>query len=653
VAIALAFAAPASAQDFGNIPPQTVIGNSSTTAKQPAQPIYGINLDVRQFGTVDPTGANDSYPAFQAALNYAAAQGARLVVPAGKYRLNTALTATVASGASSIAIQGDGQGLTTLNWPNAAGGLTVTMSMPLQSAVFRGFTVTTGQAGGGTGITLTNLTCATACSLVKTSVFDHVGAQGSDGPAGTNYWNTGFQINSASNVMFRDIFVSADSTFHGNGVNLVGTATHVGAVYNFSGANFSCVNTGIVYGTEIQGVAVTGGSNFTCGNVGIDVPASEAGLDQLTVTNSQFDVNVAGIRMSTGVAGTMIGENMFILGAGTVANAIGLDLINPGGTVSIVNNSFQSGATGAIGIYVAAGAGVIAGNTMQFVPTGIKLDTGTTNWIVTAANTYPSSTTPISNLGANQVDAVLLNPNAVKVNATTSSSSPTTGALLVAGGAGVAGSIYSGANVEIVAPATFTGFQLNNGTNSVASLLGTGTANDDGTLTLSHLGATKIQLVGGATPTFTIPGLASATGNAILCWTTATGAVSQNTAAGCVASDERLKTHIEPLTDSLERVLALHPVSFDWLDATQARIDGRQIGLVAQDVALAFPDAVKTQDGPTQITLADGSSRTIERLMSVQYDRMVAPLIAAIQEQQKQIAELRGQITTVRRRVSR
>jgi len=57
-------------------------------------------------------------------------------------------------------------------------------------------------------------------------------------------------------------------------------------------------------------------------------------------------------------------------------------------------------------------------------------------------------------------------------------------------------------------------------------------------------------------------------------------------------SDERLKENIKPLTGSLEKVLALNPVSFDWKDSGEHV----EAGFVAQEVEKVLPEYVTTDE---------------------------------------------------------
>lgn len=85
-------------------------------------------------------------------------------------------------------------------------------------------------------------------------------------------------------------------------------------------------------------------------------------------------------------------------------------------------------------------------------------------------------------------------------------------------------------------------------------------------------------------------------------------------------SDRRFKRNIATLDSSLEKVLQLRGVTYDWrVEEFPARHfdHGQQIGLIAQEVQEVFPDVVtKDNDG----------------FLAVQYANLVAPLIEAFKE---------------------
>lgn len=89
-------------------------------------------------------------------------------------------------------------------------------------------------------------------------------------------------------------------------------------------------------------------------------------------------------------------------------------------------------------------------------------------------------------------------------------------------------------------------------------------------------------------------------------------------------SDITLKTNIQPLNGSLEKILNLRGISFNWKDSNKS-----SIGLIAQEVEKIFPEVV----------ISDSQSKK-----SLEYAKLIAPLIEAIKEQQKQIDTLRMEI---------
>jgi trimeric autotransporter adhesin len=95
------------------------------------------------------------------------------------------------------------------------------------------------------------------------------------------------------------------------------------------------------------------------------------------------------------------------------------------------------------------------------------------------------------------------------------------------------------------------------------------------------------------------------------------------------SSDRNLKKNIKPLNDSLAKIIQLQGVSFDWKN------DGKTgLGLIAQDVALVFPELVTSSDGS----------------LSVQYANLVAPLIEAVKTQQLEIERLTERLESLENR---
>ncbi len=95
-------------------------------------------------------------------------------------------------------------------------------------------------------------------------------------------------------------------------------------------------------------------------------------------------------------------------------------------------------------------------------------------------------------------------------------------------------------------------------------------------------------------------------------------------------SDRRLKTQIDPLAGSLEKLLHINGVYY-YLKANMKL--GRQVGVIAQEVESVLPEAVQTQSSGTKM---------------VDYTRLVPLLIEAVKAQQKQIEQLRLELNSLR-----
>ena len=104
-----------------------------------------------------------------------------------------------------------------------------------------------------------------------------------------------------------------------------------------------------------------------------------------------------------------------------------------------------------------------------------------------------------------------------------------------------------------------------------------------------------------------------------------TGSISASAdVVAYASSDKRLKDNIKNIANPLEKLNKLNGIEFDWNDK-QDLYKGHDIGVIAQEVEEVLPEIVDTRE--------DGHK-------AVKYDRMVALLIEAVKEQQKQINKL-------------
>ncbi len=104
--------------------------------------------------------------------------------------------------------------------------------------------------------------------------------------------------------------------------------------------------------------------------------------------------------------------------------------------------------------------------------------------------------------------------------------------------------------------------------------------------------------------------------------------------AGGVAltSDSRLKRNIEPLSSSIDQIMELNPVIYEKKSSISSNdYNTTEVGFVAQELQKIFPDLVE-------------EDRSEDKVLSVQYIQLIPVLVKALQEQQKEIEELRAMI---------
>jgi len=116
------------------------------------------------------------------------------------------------------------------------------------------------------------------------------------------------------------------------------------------------------------------------------------------------------------------------------------------------------------------------------------------------------------------------------------------------------------------------------------------------------------------------------------------GDIIANSIAG--SSDARFKTNITPIENPLQKVLQLRGVNFDWNKNAfpdRSFSESKAIGFIAQEVEKVLPEVVQTE-------------KTAEGYKAVQYDKVVALLVEAIKEQQKQIDALKLELKKQRKK---
>ncbi|BAY84770.1 hypothetical protein NIES267_42670 [Calothrix parasitica NIES-267] len=91
------------------------------------------------------------------------------------------------------------------------------------------------------------------------------------------------------------------------------------------------------------------------------------------------------------------------------------------------------------------------------------------------------------------------------------------------------------------------------------------------------------------------------------------------------SSDARLKKNIQTIESGLQKILSLQGVTFQWKENEYSQQTDRQLGFIAQEVETIFPELVHIG--------SDG-------MRTMNYTGLIAPMIEAIKEQQKQISIL-------------
>jgi hypothetical protein len=102
-------------------------------------------------------------------------------------------------------------------------------------------------------------------------------------------------------------------------------------------------------------------------------------------------------------------------------------------------------------------------------------------------------------------------------------------------------------------------------------------------------------------------------------------------------SDERLKNITSNINNAVEKLMTLRTVNFSWKSDNTNK---ENLGLIAQDVEKVFPQVIDK----TKLSIGINSNTDNNEYLGVRYQDLVPVLIAAIQEQQAQIDELKSLI---------
>ncbi len=115
------------------------------------------------------------------------------------------------------------------------------------------------------------------------------------------------------------------------------------------------------------------------------------------------------------------------------------------------------------------------------------------------------------------------------------------------------------------------------------------------------------------------------------------------------SSDVQLKTNIEPFTRSLTEIMQLHPSTYEWNRTgrivTKFPLGFRQAGFVAQDVQAAIPEAVGSERDCIRWSEGDNPRcQEAHDYLTLSDRPIIAALVNAVQEQQREIEDLKAQV---------
>jgi hypothetical protein len=104
-------------------------------------------------------------------------------------------------------------------------------------------------------------------------------------------------------------------------------------------------------------------------------------------------------------------------------------------------------------------------------------------------------------------------------------------------------------------------------------------------------------------------------------------------------SDKRIKENIEPYENVLDRLCTLGVYSYNKITAPKHKRDKKEIGVIAQEMQVAFPELVETEkvDKPED---ANG----LEEILTVDYEHLTAILLQSVKELREEVNQLKERL---------
>lgn len=182
----------------------------------------------------------------------------------------------------------------------------------------------------------------------------------------------------------------------------------------------------------------------------------------------------------------------------------------------------------------------------------------------------------------------------------------------ISGGAGGTGAVTINAagSVTSVAATSSIGLTITNSPITTSGTLVIGSISDD-----LRMRSIRVGSFTGLTLPSAVDGKVEASGDIV----------------GFSTSDERLKENIKVIENATDKLSRIRGVKFDWKKEFEYLhgFEGSDIGVIAQDVEVEFPEAIKQRE---------------TGYLAVRYEKLIGLLIAGFNEQSKKIKELESKI---------
>lgn len=353
--------------------------------------------------------------------------------PKGKFRSDQQITGAFTAAATGpgdnkdtlgrFMLSGAGIEKTIFYFPSTSGFDLLAKSFQ-QCFDLRDFTVTTGQADGGTAIYLRNQ-YAFFGSYTAQHDIQRVTCRGDDGYGGADYWTKNLDLFniSAANILACSFYgpsAGATDASYGIGIDLrtsttpgVGTVTEPGAMtsINIKDTNIVFLGQGIIVDNYVQAVKIGHGTAILNGYDGIVVPAGGSEIRQISVIGVEISVNGTPISFRSAVSGSEIVGNHIAI----AASKNGIELVTDAGASNgagniIASNDFNSkdgGTTGdAIYVNTSFNGVVIDNNNFNGILRAIELTANAQHVKVGAGNNYSNVTQKILDNSAARANRV-------------------------------------------------------------------------------------------------------------------------------------------------------------------------------------------------------------------------------------------------------